>query len=356
MILGKTNYLFSADIIRVLAIFGAVSIHIVQPFYGRWDFIGGKIWWITDIWNAFSRTSIPLFIILSGFLILSKEDTISKTWQRIKYRLLIPLIFWSATYHIWSHFYLGEAFYPLDIILSPFHGGLYHYYFLGILIGLYSLNPILRFFLNNAPKQLLKYFLILSLSSCSLLNIYLYLINSSFQVNIFIHWFVYLGYFFTGGLIAKFKPLFKQNSLLLLFVIYWIFTAFAGWINLNLIQYNTPIFYPKGALAHFFDYYISPNVMISSFSVFLLLINKKFPLLEANAFLSKSIKIISQNAFGIYLLHPFFIDFIHNQFLVRVTNLSLHLLLKTILVFSFSFIVSFIISKIPKLKIILGSY
>lgn len=48
----KPGYIFSADVIRGLAIFGVVTIHIANEIYTRLDFFGGSIWWIASLLNS----------------------------------------------------------------------------------------------------------------------------------------------------------------------------------------------------------------------------------------------------------------------------------------------------------------
>src|SRR5258708_8317398 len=87
------KYIPSADLIRTIAILGALSIHIVQPVYSRFDFLGGITWWVTDFWNAFSRMSIPLFIMLSGYLLLGRQESVKKGIWRTIHIVSIPLLF-----------------------------------------------------------------------------------------------------------------------------------------------------------------------------------------------------------------------------------------------------------------------
>src|SRR5689334_9684312 len=96
------KYILNADIIRVLAIFGVVGIHVLTPIYARPDFFGGKFWWITFLLNCLFRASVPLFIMLSGYLVLAKPVTVKENLQRVWKRLLIPLISFYTLIHLFN--------------------------------------------------------------------------------------------------------------------------------------------------------------------------------------------------------------------------------------------------------------
>jgi len=99
----KPSYVIQADVIRVIAIVAVVIIHTANAVYTRLDFFGGFTWWIAIILDSLSRISIPLFIMLSGYLMLGKNETLEKTFKRINLKILIPLIFWIL--------FAGIAFY-----------------------------------------------------------------------------------------------------------------------------------------------------------------------------------------------------------------------------------------------------
>jgi len=348
------QYLINADIIRIMAIFGAIGIHIVFPFYGRWDYIGGKIWWISDIWNAFARTSIPLFIILSGYFILNNQDSITRTWQRVIGRILIPLVFWSGLYLLWDGLYLKHGLNWQDFFLCIFRGGLFHYYFLGIIASLYILSPILRFILNQAPIKLNNYLIVISLAGSLLLNFYLYLTYKVFDGNIFLYWIMFVGYFLAGGLYRRSNLKVNPKSLSLVFIISWIFTSLAGWINLNLIQYKTPILFPAGSISPYFDHYVSPNIMIMSFCLFIFIMQANLGKIVNNRKLISLVKLLASASFGMYLIHPFIMDFMYMKFFIVIESLPLLLILKIVTTYLFSFIITIILLKIPKLNAVLG--
>src|SRR5690242_18537661 len=96
--MNNKSYIFSLDVIRVLAIIGVVVIHITNAVYTRPDFFGGTMWWITIILDSLTRISIPLFLLISGYLILRKDESFQENLKRIFFRIGIPFILWLLFY------------------------------------------------------------------------------------------------------------------------------------------------------------------------------------------------------------------------------------------------------------------
>ena len=110
------SYNFALDAIRTAGIVGVVLIHTVNSVSERPDFFGGVSWWFAIILNSASRICIPLFIMLSGYLLLSKDEDYKTTLKRIVNRLLIPLVFWTTLTYVLSNpespgYVLTPAFY-----------------------------------------------------------------------------------------------------------------------------------------------------------------------------------------------------------------------------------------------------
>ena len=76
------NYSLHADIVRVVALFSVVGIHLLTPIYAQPDFFGGKFWWITFLLNCLFRASVPLFMMLSGYLVLGKVTSLKENLER----------------------------------------------------------------------------------------------------------------------------------------------------------------------------------------------------------------------------------------------------------------------------------
>jgi len=222
------------------------------------------------------------------------------------------------------------------------------------MVGLYALIPIFKRMLDTFPKPLISYLIYLCLFGALLLNFYLYLTNKVFAHNIFTAWLLYSVYFLIGGLYKRHQITIPTKKLSLIFILYWIFTSLAGWLNLNLIQYETRMLYPLGSLSPYFDHYLSPNVMIMSCSLFLLIMQLPWQKIINKAWQKRSVKTLAAASFGMYLVHPFVIDFMHLKYLVLIENLWLLFILKVVSTYALSFSLSYLLARIPGIRKILG--
>lgn len=104
-------------------------------------------WWMVNIYQTLSRTGVPLFVMLTGALLLqpSKNETLSVFFKKRWARIGLPFLFWGAIYFAWDYFANQQAltssfivqgilsgpyfqfWYPLHACRSlPFHSNLAH--------------------------------------------------------------------------------------------------------------------------------------------------------------------------------------------------------------------------------------
>jgi surface polysaccharide O-acyltransferase-like enzyme len=204
------------DIIRVLAAFSVIAIHVSAGYVDLLSF--------SNYFNHLVRYAVPLFIILSGFM-LSYVDTMKTPLSTLDFyrkrgnRILLPYILWNLFYSS-----LNQLFGPApdlsqyaaklfnDLIWS---NGYYHLYFLSIIIQLYLLYPFLRRWLNKNTSGILISSLVLTLASQIIL--YLSLLSkltlppqySAIYLRAFPVWIFY----FVFGMVIAVKKDYWQNRL-----------------------------------------------------------------------------------------------------------------------------------------------
>ena len=66
----QKKYFYSADIIRAIAIILVVIIHISSELVNTPRIFLTPDWWFANFIDSLARVAVPLFIMLSGFLIL----------------------------------------------------------------------------------------------------------------------------------------------------------------------------------------------------------------------------------------------------------------------------------------------
>ena len=86
------------DYLRVAAIIAVITIHSTTPFYAKFGAIGLLDWWLANLLNSASRFAIPLFVMISGALLLGREITIGEFYKKRAARLLPALVVWNLFY------------------------------------------------------------------------------------------------------------------------------------------------------------------------------------------------------------------------------------------------------------------
>lgn len=356
--MNKASYIFSLDVIRVLAIIGVVSIHIVNAVYTRPDFFGGATWWAAILIDSLSRVSIPLFILMSGYLILGKSESLPLSLKRILFRILIPLIFWTG-FFVWygggfpSFLHFNSGFVP-----KIFYGNLYHLYYLVIIIGLYFVAPLIRALLQATDKKTQNYFvkflIFLGITQIALQFIF----QACGTENFFTKWVPYTGLFVAGCVLGNKAHKFTTQKLLLLYSLGLALTLGGNYIQYLFLTKSINVLESAGCLSHYTDHYLSVNVVVMSLSAFLLLFNLKYQALKKNVLTSKLVHSVATASFGIYVIHPFVARFLEVQFHLAVDFSSLPIPViifsRLFIVLVFSYIITIALSKIPIVKYVMG--
>jgi peptidoglycan/LPS O-acetylase OafA/YrhL len=143
------------DMLRVIATFTVISIHVTAAYV-----LVSPTGYLA---NQLGRFAVPLFIIMSGFLLqyadlngttkLSPKAFFQKRFDRILWPYLLWSLFYVAFTGILSHEFLATAkALPSHLLWGT---GYYHLYFVIIMIQLYLLFPWLGRLLARHPRRLL---------------------------------------------------------------------------------------------------------------------------------------------------------------------------------------------------------
>lgn len=165
----------AADIIRIVAVFTVISVHFFlnTGFYS--EVISGNKMYIMCIMRTFFGVCVPLFIILTGYL-MSQKTLSKKYYWGIRKTLLIYLLA-SFACIIYKAVHLKTQYTLKTIILNilSFEGANYSWY-IEMYIGLFLLIPFLNLIYNNLKSKKHKQVLVLTFICLtvlpSLFNIY----------------------------------------------------------------------------------------------------------------------------------------------------------------------------------------
>lgn len=283
-----------------------------------------------------SHFAVPVFIMITGYLLLNpeKDITINKIIQKYVSRMIIVL-FTFGGFFAW----IEIIFVTRTIKISQIFTSIYnvitgktwdHMWYLYMLISLYLITPILRKFIYNSANKEIKYFLLLNLiflSIISQLKVF-FNINIAFFIpiaNIYPFYYI-LGYYVGNNNIKISKKTISASIIICLII-----------LILSAVKNVSDIA----------DYH-SLIVIILSTSIFILA-------KDTSEYYKKHygniLKLISRCSFGMYILHMFFINILYKFLKLNPFNYnSLILLVLFIIIFTASLVSSYILTKIPIVK------
>jgi surface polysaccharide O-acyltransferase-like enzyme len=332
------------DYIRVFAITLVVLLHVSANFVYHVE--NSVIWWIADTLNSLARPGVPLFLMVSGLLLLNSKDSISIFYYKRMKKILLPYLFWSIIY-IFLYKYsnneiitLSSAIKKIFTFSASFHLGFFNY-----LLALYLVVPFLANVLTKIDNARIKYFLILwfifiplSMTLTKLFNFHISIGPELFTS--FIGLFV-LGFYLGGS---------EKFNLSLAFILYLMSLVFTIVMTFTLSIKNKQ-------LDEFFYQYQTPNVVFMSLFIFLFFKDKLKDRIANCHKMNKMIFLLSDLSFGVYLVHIIV--------LTLVTKLNLSLILgkcsfiilliiplETLMILIVSYLMVYCIKKIPYLKAI----
>ena len=191
----------SMDILRILAFSLVVSVHFfLQSKFYTLELVGPRLFIMTVV-RSFSLICVPLFMILSGFLM--KNKTVSGGYYKGINKTLVTYFLASIVCYLFWNIYFNEPYGLTDFIgeLLSFRAAKYSWY-IEMYIGLFLLIPFINLIYNNLASKKHKQILILTLfilTSLSSLNIKLTIIPTWWND-------IYpLTYYFIGAYIREYS-------------------------------------------------------------------------------------------------------------------------------------------------------
>lgn len=345
----------NVDIIRIFAMWMVILLHTVLNFTIRPDFFATKVYFLFEPFMAIAKTGVLLFFMLSGYLVIAKQRSLSENLAKTVKRILLPLFCFSiiniileawpllGTSWDWKSFSLQQIQRMVHFPSSPL-------WFLVVLGFLYILNPIWQqLFENDKQKITAQFITYLSLSFGIITTFFQYFAKNTNMFNSFTAWMAFVGFYLYGGLLKKNWlniPKLFWNGII---IVIGVFCTCLGdilthWLTLHQIS------------SFWIDYtsnYLSIPVVLTSIGLFNFLLQTNFKKLSLF-----SLSWLANHSFGIYLLHPYVISFLMFCVGFDFNKMSLNVYLFTIyniiLVFTISLFLTVVLKKIPKIRMLIG--
>ena len=349
-----TKRYFGIDLIRVVACFLVMQTHAGEIYYieDNGDLIRNEknIW--PGIFNSLARVCVPLFVMISGYLLLPMKTDYStflkKRFIRVSFPFIAFCIFYDIYYYIRGVIDVKTMLINIPKIFINYGSELGHLWFMYMIMGVYLLIPIFSPWIKSAKKEhFYFYFVIWLISSFSC---YIHLAfpqiwgevywNNNTVVQGFIGDF---GYAVLGAFIKL--HLKEKNLYILGIILYLIGSGFTMFGFLYKREEATTC--EEIEVTWKFD---SINVVIATFGVFLLLRKVECK----NEKVVKIFNDIALKSYGMYLIHIFFLQFFKYVFDAPNQFPLWCIFVIAILTFITSYLVIKALSYIPYSQYIIG--
>lgn len=155
-----SSRVFYLDALRALAAFLVIVNHTGSQVFQASD-PSQPDWWLSLAWYYLSKIAVPLFVMISGALLLPRRDSYRRAAGRVL-RMLGALVLFSYFYYLWNlwlFYWTWEKAFDLPAVLamlwrSPLTDSFWYlYFYLGILVML----PILQRLAAALEKKDLRY-------------------------------------------------------------------------------------------------------------------------------------------------------------------------------------------------------
>lgn len=293
--------------LRAVAIIGVIFLHVAAASLIS-EPVGSMNWLSANFYDSLSRWCVPLFVMISGTLLLNNEknESIQKFYKKRASKILIPTLAWTLIFLLWL---TVKSLYK-DINLSDnfikliLNGEIYyHLWYVYMLVGLYAFTPFIRTLVINLTKKELKLLLLLTFS-LSISNEIVSIIFEIEDTYFLVKFLSYVPYFIFGHYIFKYPVRFKYISLFSLLLISFLSTFSLFWVSAtNASSYQ-----------YYFYNYLSINVVVMS--IILFMIGSQF---FENKKIGNILSQVEKNSFGIYLIHPIYFELSNQLFFNKLT-------------------------------------
>lgn len=332
----KKNYKSYLSYLRILATIAVIALHTATTVLDNKD--------IFDIKNnelllktitILLKWCVPVFIMITGALLLDKNKkyTLKESFKSVRKTITVLALFgipYSILILKYNGYNFGIKLLLMSLKLLITGNSFAHLWYLYMLIGLYLVIPFIKSAIDNlSEEEIKKYIIIMFIYNFIFVKLSLILkINIAFTLPFtYVLMYLLLGYYLENK-----KTILNNTSYLILI------------INIPLAIILSKSYSENIMNLYAYD---SPLVALVAISLFSLFKNK----IKNND--NKIIWSLDRLCFGVYLIHPLFIQFVYRYLKITPLNYSptkLSFIAFTILFTLVSFTGSFIMSKIKYLN------
>ncbi len=344
---------FTVDLIRTVAIVLIIFVHANGFPYGLsagFTSVAAFNWWTVSVYDAFANIGVPLFVMVSGMLLLDPakcDEPIGVFYKKRFARIGLPMIFWTAVYFAWGHFIYGYALTPFSIFKGLISGSYPHLWFLYLVIGLYLVTPILRVIVKYIDRKRFRLLLGLWVVGGFFVPFVQVFVGYNYNPVLFV-FSGWIGYFLLGFFLLKSEV---RSWVVYLALVLGVVAAVVG-------DAVAPIFAGASVIG-FFHGYLMFNMVAASAGAFLILLSFSRGRFEGNSLVDRFLHWVGQNTLGIYLIHLIVLETIQAGWLGYGINSGMMIPIAEVpLVTAITFVISaaiiYPLMKVPYLRRLIG--
>ncbi len=336
------------EIGRVVAILAVIAVHVDSPLVLRTSHPSS--WWFGNLAESASRWCVPVFIMISGALLLTTARTADAgPFYRRRFARLGPaMVVWTIAYLIFGNVTNGIPRTLEEAIRSVLAGRpYYHLYYLFIIAGLYVVAPGLRLAVERLDRRGLAGAAAVAFG----LAIGDQLILTFFGIggpNAVTRWLPFVGFFLAGALLRDLPGSPSRVRIAAAIAVAGILATALGTALLV-----GPLGFGLGRGRYLYEYPSITTVPVS-LAVFALLVWVGPPVFGRLSGTARSlIASAAVASFGIYLIHPMVLAGLSNLGLYASATFVPVAVVATIAVtFVISWFLVEVIRRIPGVRVI----
>jgi surface polysaccharide O-acyltransferase-like enzyme len=283
------------DLLSVIGSIGVVLVH-ASMYWTGWLGMNNSSWWLANVGNAAGRFGSAIFVMITGAVLLQRaSERAPVSFVVRRWRRLAPVLaFWSLAYFAWRQL-RGDRQSGATVVHDLFLGvPAYHLWFLFMLMGLYVWIPLLRPLLRPGNSRVFQYTVLCGCAAATWLSAGLQAVTGRLALGSLGFSPLFMVYLMGGYLLYRDRP--RVPPVLL---------AVVQGISIAGMVLGVGILYPGIGDAAFPMMYSNRSTlaMLLTFSLFV----RVLQLPAGHPLLLQAGK-LAPLTFGIYVVHPFWLD------------------------------------------------
>lgn len=294
--MGKKSRNYNLELIRMVSFMSVIAIHVTNYFCRAYDRIPKGEYYFSLVLDTFARVSVPCFFMITGALLLGREEPLDKQIKRLA-KFFMTLVVWSIVYYLWNTFYMDTPYDLREVLYVPTEPHLWYPY---AMIPIYLVIPFLQVMCRYMGMKLEYAFLAL-ISVTTVFNYVTSLIHEEAYYDLpLIGDKVYMFYVFIGYYIYRYRRHIRMSQKMALTIFICNMLAVFG--------ITAAVSHGMGDHYERIMEYGCPFIVAGAATFFLWMIRLRGCRLEVKGRAKKMVDSVCSCSFGIYLIHILFLD------------------------------------------------